>query len=143
MSTFAEKHAAAGVLETLIERVDDTYCRYRDPDMTDQKAAEHINRELGKRVREPFDGTNIAYIRQELFGKLFDKTGGRARPADAEFDAQEAISRTRDELFGEVGTIRTFAIMLARAHRDLLLKLGDEVPETVSAIAETPTWTER
>lgn len=143
MSNFREKKLAADILETLIEDCGDGYCRYTDPNMTDNKAAEYINAKLGDKLREPFEGVNIGYIRVELFGKLYDKAGGRARPSTGDFDAQEAIRRTRDELFSEVGTVRTMVIMLARTHRDLLLKFGEGVPEHVSAIADTPTWTER
>lgn len=143
MSTFREKHMASTVLADLIEDCGEGYCRYKDPNMTDQKAAEHINATLGDKIREPFDGTNICYIRTELFGKLYDKDGGRARPMTAdEQHTAEALKRTRDELFSEVGLVRKMAITMARRHRDLLQTLGEPVPEDVIAIAEEPTWHE-
>lgn len=139
MSTFREKHYATGVLADLIEDCGDGYCRYKDPDMTDGGAAEVINAKVSEHLREPFTAENVRYIRAEIFGKLYDKDGGRARPV-GDFDAQEAIKRTRDELFGEISLVRAMAIKTARYARDLATRLGEDVPVEILEIAETPTW---
>lgn len=141
MSTFREKHYATGVLADLIEDCGHGYCRYKNPDMTDGGAADVINDKVGEHLREPFTAENVRYIRAEIFGKLYDKEGGRARPGMGDFDAQEAIQRTRDELFGEIGLVRAMAIKTARYARDLAGRLGEDVPSEILEIAETPTWT--
>lgn len=98
--------------------------------MTDTKAAEFITRQLGDKIREPITRDGVAYTRNELFGKLHDKHGGRNKTVVVDH-------------FEECRRLEVLIIHLARSHRDLLQRFGETVPVSIQAIAETPTWSER
>jgi hypothetical protein len=120
MSDFRTKLAITRILESRVVVTEPGYCRYKNPDDNDGVIAAMINNANPDPQARQVKDSEVAYVRQKAYGKIYDRVKKAAGPPPTDPDL----------------------IRLGRAFRDFLIRIGEPVPDEITSLCEKKTWSE-